>query len=68
MLRAGAVVIATLKFFGVGRDHSRWEETIREELAPEVQGIRFVWLMANTVNERTLIGWRTECKLQRAAA
>ena len=55
-LRPGGLLIVTMKFYGVGRVHTKWETKIPQELG--MARCRIVWCLANTVNERTLIAWK----------
>lgn len=49
----------TLKFFGRGRDRDVWQQRMEEMLQPEFEGVRVVWLLANTRNERTCLAVRS---------
>lgn len=54
----GGLVIVTLKFFGVGRDRTKWLHKLTEDLKTDLEVLHVLWLHANTVNERTLIARR----------
>ncbi|GMH36209.1 hypothetical protein BSKO_04077 [Bryopsis sp. KO-2023] len=56
VLKRGGWVVWTLKFFGVGRDRDAKLHSVQEKLMASVGGVKFVWLMANTLSERTLVG------------
>ena len=59
MLRpAGAMVIMTFKNRGVGRDRSGALEKVKETFGDGLERYECVWLLANTVTERTLLAWR----------
>ena len=55
LVREGGWIIVTMKYYGVGRDRSKWTLKLTSELAPYTSICKVVWLLANTVNERTLI-------------
>ena len=58
-LRPGGCLVLTLKFFGRGRVKPGWEEKLKQELGPEFsEGLRLLWLVANTNSERTCVAVR----------
>ena len=60
-LKAGGLIIMTMKFYGIGRDRSAVETRVIERFGSSIEAntARAVWLMANTVNERTFIAVRS---------
>ncbi len=66
-LRRGGMAIFTLKFFGHGRDKSEWEGKLRQELGWEFEGVSLVWLVANTMNERTCIARKAAARQHQQA-
>ena len=56
-LKPGGAIIMTMKFFGIGRDRSAAKAKIAAAFDGKavLADVKMVWLMANTVNERTLI-------------
>lgn len=56
-LKPGGAIIMTMKFYGIGRDRLSAQATTAAafESIVELQNAKVVWLMANTVNERTFI-------------
>lgn len=60
-VRPGGIVIMTMKFYGLGRDraavHARITAALGNMIDPS--SAKAVWLMANTVNERTFIAMRS---------
>ena len=61
ILRPGGLIVVTLKFFGVGRQPRKWEAIAQKSLEDEgLINCKFVWCLANTVNERTLIAQKQE--------
>ena len=61
-LKAGGTIIMTMKFYGIGRDRSAPENRVLEAFgcSVEPESGKAVWLMANTVNERTFIAVRSQ--------
>ena len=57
-VRQGGLIILTLKFFGIGRDRTRWVKKIRNDFKGAAEVLQVLWLHANTVNERTLVARR----------
>lgn len=57
-LRRGGLLIYTLKFAGIARDRSKSKAKLEEIFADYLEPGRLVWLLANTVNERTYIAKR----------
>jgi hypothetical protein len=59
-VKPGGTIIMTMKFYGLGRDRSAPESRVLEALgcSVEPESGKAVWLMANTVNERTFIAVR----------
>ena len=57
-VRRGGLIVVTLKFFGVGRDRSKWIQKIRSDFKEQAEVVQVIWLHANTVNERTLVARR----------
>eukprot|EP00803_Ostreobium_quekettii_P002612 evm.model.scf_107.10 EVM.evm.TU.scf_107.10 scf_107:135093-147079(-) len=62
-VRPGGLILITLKFPGVGRDRQPQVAKVTSKLAKLVEGCQCLWLMANTVNERTFIAWRSASPL-----
>lgn len=58
LLRPGARVVATLKFFGLGRARGASVAACEAALAPLARVEACLWLLANTVHERTLLARR----------
>lgn len=58
LLKSGALLVLTFKFFGVGRDRTDNLATVLKLIGPGIHGGECVWLLANTVHERCLIAWR----------
>lgn len=60
-VKAGGLIIMTMKFYGIGRDRSAVQARITKTLASRIDVVNAnaVWLMANTVNERTFIAKRS---------
>ena len=60
-VKAGGVIVMTMKFYGLGRDrtavHARTVDAFGNMI--EETSAKVVWLMANTVNERTFIAKRS---------
>lgn len=56
-VKAGGLIIMTMKFYGLGRDSSATEARIIEKFGSSIESssAKTVWLMANTVNEQTFI-------------
>lgn len=56
-LMPGGAIIMTMKFYGIGRDRLPAEAKTAAafESSVELQTAKVVWLMANTVNERTFV-------------
>ena len=56
-LKSGGAIVMTMKFYGIGRERlaaqARTIAAFEDHLS--LQGAQVVWLMANTVNERTFI-------------
>lgn len=48
----------TFKFSGVGRDRTTPLADFVRALGPGLHGYECVWLLSNTVTERTLLAWR----------
>lgn len=61
-VKAGGTIIMTMKFYGLGRDRSAPESRVLEAFGCSVEpgSGKAVWLMANTVNERTFIAVRSQ--------
>jgi hypothetical protein len=56
LLREKAYLIITLKFFGIGRDKSSAMESFVQRLGRDaIQDCKCVWLLSNTVHERTFL-------------
>ena len=53
----GGIIIMTMKFYGIGRDRSAEQAKVVAAVNGKVvlANSKVVWLMANTVNERTFI-------------
>lgn len=56
-LKTGGAIIMTMKFYGIGRDRlaAQARTTAAFETKVMLNNAKVVWLMANTVNERTFI-------------
>ena len=48
----------TFKNRGVGRDRSDALDKVKKEFGEGLRGYECIWLLANTVNETTLLAWR----------
>lgn len=61
-VKAGGIIIMTMKFYGLGRDRSATEARILEAFGSSIicDSAKAVWLMANTVNERAFIAVRSQ--------
>ena len=60
-LRPGGCLVFTLKFYGRGRVKEGWLESLKAELGPEfAEGLRLLWLLANTNSERTCVAVRRQ--------
>ncbi|GAB4813429.1 hypothetical protein N2152v2_000475 [Parachlorella kessleri] len=58
-LRPGGLAVLTLKFFGKGRDKSKWKALLKAELGClGFHDVKVEWLVANTQHERTCIARR----------
>ncbi len=57
-VRRGGLIFVTLKFFGIGRDRSKWIKKIKSDFREQAEVLQVIWLHANTVNEQTLIAKR----------
>lgn len=57
-VQPGGLVIMTMKFFGLGRDRRSQEERVTQMLGELVRDTKCLWLLSNTVNERTFVAWR----------
>ena len=68
LLRPGGMLIYTLKFAGVSRDRAKSKAKLVEEFGSHMEEGRLVWLMANTINERTYIARRAGGHGQSGAA
>ncbi|GBG86176.1 hypothetical protein CBR_g41080 [Chara braunii] len=55
-LKPKGLFVMTMKFHGRGRDKSTVVEEVEKLLAPSVQSLKCMWLLANTSFERTLVG------------
>lgn len=55
-LAPGGLLVMTLKFHGRGRSKGRQEEEVVGVLGEKMKEAEFVWLMANSIYERTFIG------------
>jgi hypothetical protein len=64
LLRPGGLLVFTLKFCGHGRDKSEWGGAggrLAAALGPlGFTDLRLVWLMANTMSERTCVAWKPQ--------
>ena len=60
-LKPGGIIIMTMKFYGIGRDRAAVHARITAAFgsAIEYPSTKAVWLMANTVNERTFVATRS---------
>ena len=59
MLRPGGLVVFTLKFRGRGRDKKLWSDVLLKNLhGMDFYNIRQLWLLANTVHERTIVAMK----------
>ena len=60
-VKAGGTIVMTMKFYGLGRDraavYARTIDAFGDVI--EESSVKAVWLMANTVNERTFIAKRS---------
>eukprot|EP00884_Botryococcus_braunii_P006350 jgi/Botrbrau1/15716/Bobra.4_1s0086.1 len=54
-VRSGGYIIVTMKFAGVGRERDSMVEKAQEKLGPSVVVLKCIWLLSNTVTERTLL-------------
>lgn len=56
-LKPGGAIVMTMKFYGIGRDRSAARAKVATAFNGKVRlaDSKVVWLMANTVNERTFI-------------
>lgn len=61
-LRPGGIIIMTMKFYGIGRDRAAVLARITAALGSMIEypSAKAVWLMANTVNERTFVAMRSQ--------
>lgn len=60
LLRPGAAVVMTLKFFGLGAGREAvWRQYIAEQLGPDFERVQLLWLLANTQHEQTAIAFKT---------
>ncbi|KAL3680978.1 hypothetical protein R1sor_023934 [Riccia sorocarpa] len=55
-LKAGALLVLTLKFHGRGRDKERKVDEIKGMFHKELTRMECVWLLANSIYERTFVG------------
>lgn len=62
-VRPGGNIIMTMKFYGIGRDRAAVHARITAAFGDMIDGstAKAVWLMANTVNERTFVAQRSHC-------
>jgi hypothetical protein len=60
MLRPGGVLVLTCKFRGIARDRAGWAARLEAALGAQFGHVQLYWLLANTVNERTLVAVRSE--------
>ena len=58
VLRPGAQVVVTLKFVGLGRDRASALAACEAALQPLARTEACLWLLANTIYERTLLARR----------
>ena len=60
-VKAGGTIIMTMKFYGLGRDRTAVHARITEAFGSMIDSAsaKVVWLMANTVNERTFFAKRS---------
>jgi hypothetical protein len=59
LLRPGAAVIMTLKFYGRGAGREgEWRQAIAEQLGPDFERVQLLWLLANTQHEQTAIAFK----------
>ena len=60
LLRPGAALVFTLKFFGRSTDKAEeWRERLAAELRPlGFDRLELAWLLANTQHEQTAIAWK----------
>ena len=58
-VRTGGLIIMTMKFFGLGRDRDRQVDRVTRTLGDLVTNTKCLWLLSNTVNERTFVAWRS---------
>lgn len=54
-LRTGGLFIMTLKFFGKARDKTEALKLLSPILDEHFDDVDCIWLLANTVHERTLV-------------
>jgi hypothetical protein len=54
-VRSGGLIIVTLKFAGVGRQRDSMVAKAQKLLGPSVSVFKCLWLLSNTVTERTLL-------------
>ena len=61
-LRPGGIIIMTMKFYGIGRNRAAVHARIAAAFGStiEYRSAKAVWLMANTVNERTFVATRSQ--------
>lgn len=57
-LRPGGLLCLTLKFRGRGRDKAHSERMMAEALGADFEDMQYLWLLANTQHERTLVARR----------
>jgi hypothetical protein len=55
MLRSGGMVILTMKYRGRGKEKAGAIDMIIGGLGPEFHQLKYLWLMANTEKERTVV-------------
>ena len=60
-VKPGGVIIMTMKFYGLGRDRAAVHARITAAFGNMIEypSAKAVWLMANTVNERTFVAKRS---------
>lgn len=60
-VKAGGLIIMTMKFYGIGRDRSAIAARITKAFGSSIESksAKAIWLMANTVNERTFVAVRS---------
>lgn len=61
-VKIGGIIIMTMKFYGIGRDRTAVHARVVAALGNmiECHSAKAVWLMANTVNERTFVAARSQ--------